>query len=348
MQEVVFYVNGPARLLMACVIADERYPSHRKHLILLNQFGYNYDALLPHVEHKFATIHLHTESAAKYFHLDQLLGVYVRSFKQLRACCKPGREAVLFGIRSPAQKTIIRESKRLGNRVVIYAESLAVDRYFRPRTKDSPLRALGRRLLARAFDYQHDYDVFYVHNRQMYQGTPHAHKIHQMFDLFRSNSFARYSDLLLRDVDLRDAMEFDTVFFGQPLSNFDGLISHTEEVEILRQLIADRRVLVLPHPNEKLGHGDKYAGLPRVKVLRTGLPNDLLALRLRPRVTMTYSSTIGLNYAVANPDSMNYFYPIHKSLARTVRECAAALPNVVVSEEFVREEHSIRRPSAPS
>ena len=99
---------------------------------------------------------------------------------------------------------------------------------------------------------------------------------------------------------------FDTWFFGQPLSNFDGLVSEEKEISMLRQILADQKVLVLPHPNEILGKKNKYSSLVNVEVLKSKVPNDLLLGKIKPTKTITYGSTISLTYALKlTPDSVD-------------------------------------------
>ena len=49
-KRVYFYVNGTPRLVQSCLIAIRNYPNIPKHLILLEQYGYNYDHVLPLVQ----------------------------------------------------------------------------------------------------------------------------------------------------------------------------------------------------------------------------------------------------------------------------------------------------------
>lgn len=334
--DVVFYVNGPARLLMACVIGDEVYPEARKTLVLLRQFGYHYDALLPHVRDRFEKVVALEQKARRYSHLDQLLGTYLRRYPTLDGLIGPQTTLVLFGLRSPAQKHLIRRARRLGARVEVYAEGVAVERYFRDHAGEGLARRAVRRLLPRAFDHQHDYDVFFMLNPDVYAHSPHRPKLAPMFDLYGSPSFRRYAAILTRDLDLSEAEGHDTVFLGQPLSNFDGFMGREEEEELLRRIVGDRRVLVLPHPNERLGDGlGKYAVLPNAQVLSAGVPSELLLLGLRPATTITYSSNAAINYAIMNRDSTNHFYPIFRSRYDMLVRHRASLPNIVVSDEHV-------------
>ena len=113
-RDVVFHVNGPARLLMACVIGDEVYPDARKTIILLRQFGYHYDALLPHVRDRFDEVVALHQRARRYSHLDQIRGTYLDRHRSLDGAIRPGGTLVLFGLRSPVQKHLIRRAKFLG------------------------------------------------------------------------------------------------------------------------------------------------------------------------------------------------------------------------------------------
>ena len=129
MNDVVFYVNGPARLLMSCVIAEERFPGARVHLVLLDQFGYDYERLLPHVRGNFASVRRLRVRARSYSHLDQALNAYLNRYPELRGLFDTAGTLVLFGLRSPVQKYLIRQAKRRGMTVEIFAESIATDRY---------------------------------------------------------------------------------------------------------------------------------------------------------------------------------------------------------------------------
>ncbi len=336
-ESVTFYVNGPARLLMSCIIAEEYFPVARKTLILLDQFGYNYDRLLPHVEDRFERVVRFEGREKRYTHLGQFAGTYLRRYAELKGLFEPGGHAVLFGLRSPVQKFIIRENRRLGNGVDIYAESIAVDRYFDAGFEaDGPGRQLARKLFARAFDYQHDYDRFFLHVPALYPDAPQAPKFRPMPRLYRTESAARYADILLRDVDLDGLDAYETVFLGQPLSNFDGTIAPAAEEAILKRILGDGPVLILPHPNERIGAGgNKYAALPGARIVPPGAPNDLICQRLRPKRTITYASTIGVEYALSNPDSENLFYPVLPSSHRALARYAAHIPNLTLSDAFV-------------
>jgi hypothetical protein len=335
-ENVYFYVNGVARLLMSCVIAQEVYPKHRKYLVLLHQYGYTYDSLLPHVRDQFAGIYDLRGGAARYSHADQFLNTYFNRYSGLREFFQPRSDVIVFGIRSPQQKFVVRHNKAIGNVVKVYAESLATDRYFSPRKGESKLRWAARKVFSRAFDYQHDYDAFYVVNREMYRESPWYPKIQTMLNLYDTPTFALYAKLLTEHVDLSAVSDYDTVFFGQPLSNFDGTVDRTSEEAMLQKIVGDRRVLVLPHPNEQLDGGNKYDVLPNARIFRNnGAPNDLLLMRLRPKYTITYSSTIGLNYATMNTQSTNYFYPLHRSRVDLLQRYKRFIPNIEVNTDLV-------------
>jgi hypothetical protein len=157
-KRVYFFVNGPSRLLMAAVIAQEQYKNTEKHLILLDQYGYDYTNILPLIENDYQSIQRLKLKAQKYSEVNQLLDCYFGRFPTLRHLFQPESDVVLFGLRSPVQKFIIRRNKALKNRILIYAESLAVDRYFLPTPEEGVLKATLRKLFSRAFDYQRDYD----------------------------------------------------------------------------------------------------------------------------------------------------------------------------------------------
>ena len=251
-REVFFYVNGMSRLLMSCVIGDELYPDDRKHLILLHQHPHgSYDALLRHVQQSFVRVHHLHIARWRYSHRDQFFNTYFNRYRELRRLFRPGSEVILFGIRTPVQKFIVRYNRALGNTVKVYAGSLFSDRYF-VRREDKWLRRIVRRLFARAFDYQHDYDVFYVFDKDVHRDSPWHAKLENMFNLYGSLSFRKYAGMATSDIDLHEISGYDTVFFGQPLSNPAGLLRRDEEEAMLHAIIGERRILILPHPNEIL------------------------------------------------------------------------------------------------
>ena len=339
MNDVVFYVNGPARLLMSCVIAEERFPGARVHLVLLDQFGYDYERLLPHVRGNFASVRRLRVRARSYSHLDQALNAYLNRYPELRGLFDTAGTLVLFGLRSPVQKYLIRQAKRRGMTVEIFAESIATDRYFVPGPPDGPLKGPLRHTLARAFAYQHDYDRFHMLNPDIYADSPHRPKLVQMFDLYGSDSFRRHAGLMTRDLALDDLTGYDTVFLGQPLSDFDDFVEPEEEEQMLREILGDRRVLVLPHPNERLEDGrGKYRVLPNARVCRPGIPSELLLLAIRPERTITYSSTAGVNYAMMNRASENSFYPIFRARLDMLLRYRQSLPNLTVSARYATQE----------
>ncbi len=332
---VFFYVNGVPRLIMACAIADEYYPNCRKYLILLHQFGYEYDAVLPAVRDKFVAILDLRIGTRKYSDVYQFVNTYLNPYLSLRRFFTGKSEVVLFDISSPVQKFIVRHNKALGNAVKVYAESLAIDRIFAPSKRNGLLPRIGRRLFARAFAYQHDYDVLHVHIKGIYEDSPHIGKLKPITDLYRSESFAHYARLLTAHLPMDELVDYDTIFFGQPLSNFDDIMSRDDEERMLHDILGERKTLILPHPNEILGEDNKYTRFKHARVFRSGIPNELLLLRLRPKVTMTYFSTIGINYAVANAESMNYFYPIDAPRLQMLQRYARHLPNITVDQRFV-------------
>lgn len=332
---VFFYVNGVPRLIMACAIADEYYPNDRKYLILLHQHGYNYEAVLPAVRHKFTAILDLRIRTRRYSHAYQFIHTYLNPYLSLREFFTPESEVVLFDISSPVQKFIVRHNKAFGNTVKVYAESLAVNRCFVPSARNGFWARVGRQIFPRAFGYQHDYDVFHVLIKEIYADTPFAGKLRPISDLYRSRSYAHYGRLLTAHLPLGELSGYDTIFFGQPLSNFDNVMSRDAEVRMLREILGERKTLILPHPNEILDGENKYSPFKNARVFRSGVPNELLLLRLRPKVTMTYFSTIGINYAVANADSVNYLYPIDETRLRMLQKYSRHLPNITVDERFV-------------
>lgn len=340
-QHVVFYVNGPARLLMACVIGDEVFPDARKSLILLHQYGYRYDALLPHVRDGFDQIFEVHERVRRYSHADQFQNTYFNCYRVLDDALRPGSTLVQFGLRSPVQKHLIRRAKSLNARVEIYAEGVAIERYFQPHDTDGVVRGALRRLMPRAFDYQHDYDVFYMLNPDLYAASPHHDKLATMFDLYGSDSFRRYAALLTRGVDLSEAQGYDTVLLGQPLSPLEGRDNAAaEEERLLAEIVGDRRILVLPHPVERTQGGlGKYRVLPGAKVFSTGVPSEFLLLGLRPAVTITYASNAAINYAMMNKTSVNYFYPVFRSHYDMLLKHQRSLSNIVVSGDYALHDY---------
>ena len=330
-----FYVNGPARLLMAAIIAEEYYPDEPKTLILLDQFGYDYNGLLPHVESLFDRIVFIKGYERRYSHLAQFVGTYGRRYTELSNVFGSDEHAVLFGLRSPIQKHIIQKNRELGNTIDIFAESIAVDRYFDNGFDTETLpRKMARRLMARAFDYQHDYDRFFMHVPELYSDSPHAPKFRKMPQLFQTPAAAKYAEILLHGIDLSALEGYDTVFFGQPLSNHERFMSPAQEEEILRQIVGDRKVLVMPHPNERLEPRNKYDVLPNAYVVPAGMPNFLICQRLELRHTITYSSTIGIDYALSRPNSENLFYPVMTNALNVLKQYARHVPNIKVKDSF--------------
>ncbi len=198
-----------------------------------------------------------------------------------------------------------------------------------------------RRLLRRAFAYQHDYDVFYVLNPKLHATSPHRKKLARMFDLYGSDSFRRYSAIYAKDIDLSQIDGHDEVLLGQPL----GPLGSPEEVReherrILMKMVGDRRVLVLPHPIERANDDlEKYRALPNATVFSAGVPSELLLLRLRPSATHTYASNAAVNYAMMHPGSKNYFYPVYRSRLNTLLALRKSLPNLIVSDEFATHDY---------
>jgi hypothetical protein len=332
---VYFYVNGPSRLLMAGVIANEQYKQAEKHLILLDQFGYNYDRLLPVLGNDFKSINRLKLRARKYSHINQFFSCYFGRFSGLRHVFKPRSDVILFGLRSPAQKFIIRYNKALKNRVLIYAESLAVDKYFLSGRGDGWTTRFLRRLFRRAFDYQRDYDVFYLFCKDVYAGSPYSGNIEQMYDLFGSKTFYRYAKKLTSHLDIIALAQHEIVLLGQPLSNFDNVIQRADEEKLLMDIVGDHKVLVLPHPNEILKDDNKYNVLPNATVLIEKVPSDLILALIKPRKTVTFSSTIGVTYALSNPNAESYFFPIFRSQAAMLSRYKEHVPNMVIDESHV-------------
>lgn len=221
-ENVYFFSNGMPRLLMSIVIAEELYKDQKKYRILLDQFGYNYNMLQPLIEPHFERIFWLKVSAKRYTHINQFLNVYFNPYLKLRKLFKRNSEMVLFGIRSPVQKFIIRHNRRLGNSMMVYAEGLAVDRYFVPRGDTTVWRKWMRRLFRRAFDYQHDYDKFHVFVKDVYRQSKLYDKLETIFDLYGSPAFSKYASSMASDLNMGEIAGFNSVFFGQPLSNFDN------------------------------------------------------------------------------------------------------------------------------
>lgn len=334
---VCFFANGAPRLVLAAALAGEEYRNHTKHLILLNQYGYCYDDVLPRVRSQFDRISEIALTQTHYSHQSQFYQTYLKSYRDVNKLISPGDNLVMFGIRSPLQKQLLKQIKRYGGEVDIYAESLAIERYFTPKSDDNIVVRLLRRLFAQAFSYQHDYDRFFVYFPDRYKASPEYEKLREMPDIFSKGEFMRLAkDFFSESAGLEQQLDsFDSCFFGQPLSNFDGLISKQVEVSMLRKILNDRKVLVLPHPNEVLGVDNKYSHLPNAKLLECDIPNDFILTQWRPARTFTYGSTIGLTYALHNPDSKNFFYPVFESQYHELNSYKQYLSNIEVSNEFI-------------
>jgi len=343
-EAVYFYANGLPRLLLSCVLGSELFADRPRHLVLLHQYGYRYDALLPFVRREFDRVYHLRLRARRYSHLDQLLNAYFNPYPRLRRFFAPGGRLALFGLRSPAQKFLVRHNRQLGNGVDVFAESLAVHRYFAPPPR-SPLRRALAGLLPRAFEIQHDYERFFVYEPEIYGDTPHAPRLRRMLDLIGAPSFPRYARHLLGDHEPRRFGDVDVVLLGQPLSNFDGALAPDAEERLLREMIGDARALVLPHPNERLADGvGKYRVLPNARVAPPGGLSEAWLHALRPRRTMTYFSTASLHYARWNRDSVNQFFPLYRSQHDLLVRLREKLPNLEVSDRFVVADHPFGPP----
>lgn len=330
-KRVYFYVNGTPRLVQSCLIAIRNYPNIPKHLILLEQYGYNYDHVLPLVQDFFDQVHVLKIANNKYSHINQWINVYFNPFIKLRKIFQVNSEVVLFGIRSPAQKFIIRFNKKLENRVVVYAESLAVDRYFFPKQgKDGVLRIFMKKLFSRAFEFQHDYDEFHVHFKGVYNKSPWFNKLCDMGNLFDAQASV-LAERFLNEETLAPLREFDVVFFGQPLVNFYD--DCEQEQALLKKIIGNKKVLIIPHPIEK--KLEKYQILPHAFVYKATVPVELLLLKLSPSQTITYYSTAGIQYAKMNSNAQNHFYPLHQHQLSTLKRYQEFLSNIVIYDQFV-------------
>lgn len=336
--QVVFYVNGPPRLLLAALIAAELYPAHSCSVILLKQFGYDYSALLPYVADHFDEIHQLSITTRRYSHLDQFLKTYFARYNRLRGWVPEQAEMVLFGLRSPVEKFLIRHSRSLGNRVSVYAGSLDIERYFEGWAGDSWLRGVMRRCFARAFDYQHDYDDFFVLEPELYRASPLFGRLSKLPDLYSSPTLRRIGDRAQLDLGLNELIGAPLVFFGQPVSGSDSLLTQKQEESLLQRIFAGRTAVVLPHPNElppASGEADKYSGLVGARVIRSGLPNELLLRCFRPQQAATYFSTIGVTFALRNPQVPVHFYPLRIKQLRSLERYRLLLPNMVLHDDHV-------------
>lgn len=333
---VCFFVNGPPRLVLATALAGDDYRDYEKHLILLNQFGYRYDHILPHVGNLFDRVSEISLPQKRYSHISHFYQTYLKSYKAVDKLIHPGDNLVMFGIRSPMQKHLLKRVKSHGGEVSIYAESLAIERYFSAKD-DNPLVGLLRRIFSSAFSYQHDYDRFFVYFPERYSASPWFDKLREMPDIYQKSEFKRLSrEFLRRSPEVLQSLgSSDCCFFGQPLSNFDGLMELENEVSMLKKIMGNKKALVLPHPNEVLGEGDKYSHLSNLDVINCDIPNDFILTKWRPSRTYTYGSTIGLTYALHNPDSKNYFYPVFNSQFLELSKYKQFLNNIEVSSEFV-------------
>jgi hypothetical protein len=333
--EVFFYVNGSPRLLLAALAAGEVYEGRPCSLILLEQYGYDYSVLLPYVEARFDRVLRLPVSTQRYSHFDQFWRTYFARNSSLRDFFHPNSEVVLFGLRSPIEKFIVRHNKALGNHVSVYAGSLDIERYFSGHAGDSLLRSGLRRLAAQAFDYQHDYDEFFVLDPELYRGSAAEGRLRHLPDLYRSSTMQRLGNRIVADLGLDEVGTVNEVFFGQPLSNGSGVLSSQAEESLLTEILGDRPVLVLPHPNEVLVGDGKYAVLPKARVLRSGLPNELLLAALQPRRASTYSSTIAITYALMNREAEVHCYPVTTAQLSLLDRYRKSLPHVVMHEEYV-------------
>lgn len=169
---------------------------------------------------------------------------------------------------------------------------------------------------------------------ELYSASPHAPKFRKMPRLFQMPSAAKYADIPLRDIDLSALEGYDTVFFGQPRSIHERFISPEKEAEILRQILGERKVLIMLYPNERLTPRNKYKVLPNAYVLPAGMPNLLICQRLEQRHTITYSSTIGIDYALSRPESENLFFPVLTKSLYALEGYARHIPNIEVRDRF--------------
>ena len=338
-ERVVFYVNGLPRLLTSLVLAREHYGECEKHVILLRQYGYRYEPLLDEAREVFDGVHDLHMGLKRYSHSDQFLSTYLRPFFPLRRQIRPGTDLVLFGLRSPAQKFLVRRTRAFGGRVHVYAESLATDRYFVRESDTQTWRRIARRFMHRAFEYQHDYEHFFLPCKEIYSDSPHFSKLAEYPAISNSPAFARYVAQLTEGFGLEGLPPFECVFLGQPLSGMDKVLTVPEEQDLLRSILGDRPVLVLPHPNERPDE-DKYACLPRAHVLRASLPSELIMHALKPRETHTYSSTAGLAHALAQPDSINHFHPVSTARYALLKRYGTHVSNVVLHDEHIHATES--------
>lgn len=334
---VLFYINGPARLLMAAIIRKEFFADQKATAVLLDQFNYSYDALLNDVSDSFdEVIHLKVPVRKNTVGSDIYLTHFWRN-RYLRTLAGDADTLVLFDIRSPIQKKLARYSKSAGNGVDIYAESIAVTRTLDPRPAEKLPRRVFRQCFSDALEIPHVYDRFFVHVPGIFDGSEHSAKIRQLPPLLRLPAGQNIVERLLSGTDLEPFADFDTVFFGQPLSNGDGLISREEEESILVDMIGDQRVLIMPHPNEVLQKDNKYNALPNARLLPPGYPNALVLEQIRPRKTITYSSTLAIEYAILHPETHSEFYPVTGRMFDMLNRYEPHFPTMTVHRTFVRE-----------
>lgn len=334
---MLFYINGPARLLMAAIIRKEFFPDQKATAVLLDQFNYTYDALLNDVGNLFDEVHHLTVPVKKNTVVSDIYLTYFWRNRYLRQLARSADTLVLFDIRSPIQKKLARYGKSVGKSVEIFAESIAVTRTLDPRPSESLPRRAFRQGFKDAMKIPHVYDRFFVHVPSIFENSEHRGKIRQLPPLLRLPAGQKVVEKLLSETNLEPFADFDTVFFGQPLSNGDSLISHEEEQRILVDIIGDQRALIMPHPNEVLHKKNKYDILPNAQLLPPGCPNALVLEKIRPRKTITYSSTLAIEYAILHPDTHSDFYPVTEQSLNLLERYEPHFSKMNVHTNFVQE-----------
>jgi len=333
---VLFFINGPARLLMATILRDEFFPNQRATAVLLDQFNYSYDAQSSDVASAFDDVIYLTVPVKRNTVMSDLYLTYLWRNRYLRQLARSADTLVLFDIRSPIQKKLARYSKAAGNAVDIFAESIAVTRTLDPRQSESVPRRVFRQCFKAALKTPHIYDRFFVHIPGVFEGSEHSDKLLKLPPLLQLPTGRDCVERLLDGIDLGPYTGFDTVFFGQPLSNGDGLISRKEEEKLLLEMIGDQHVLVMPHPNEVLGNDNKYNVLPNAKLLPLGHPNILVLEKIRPQKTITYSSTLAIEYAILHPETRSDFYPVTERMLKMLGRYEPHFSKMNVHRTFVQ------------
>lgn len=86
----------------------------------------------------------------------------------------------------------------------------------------------------------------------------------------------------------------DSILLTQPLSE-DGVITEEEKLEIYRNMVGDRLVIIKPHPREITHYQSHF---PQCQVVESAVPIELLSLLgFEPRHVYTVFSTAALSFS---------------------------------------------------